>query len=551
MDTICNVCAEYYNKSTRTKIECSCGYMCCKQCMKIYILSLSDDAKCMSQPCSKVFDRQFLYKYIDRKFLDTTYKSHIEDILFVKATPSLEVIQKELSFTKIKAQYDKDIFITTCRITTLRLFFRHLEKLAKKINDKFRCPVIVDETICNTVLNKQLFCTKCKYSINDRFHKINEPLLDTLYDINKIRDIRDLYDRLEIDINDHNFHYSVLDTHLDVTMIKQLFKKIVPYILLDAISYHLDMNTDIFFNLNKERSKILNVSVFIRLCPNNMCNGFLNEMHICEICDCISCEHCREIKTNKHQCNPDILKSIELIKNDSKPCPGCKSLIHKIIGCPHMYCTKCKTYFDWNTLNILDKRNINNPEYFDEMRHGMQRNPYDILCGRELDYNFEDDLKKSIYTDINNTYISSVLTSVKYIKGIKIREFDIDLTNANNRLKRDYLLTVITKSVFKCKLQQNKKKTERCKDILDILVAFYNSMIELFHRLHHDAQLLHNVDNDIYITHTTHVKQENLLIEGFKTESLCVVDIANVALGTTAKLYNTTKYSIDQYFVFM
>jgi hypothetical protein len=91
-------------------------------------------------------------------------------------------------------------------------------------------------------------------------------------------------------------------------------------------------------------------------CPDNTCRGFVRE-EICNVCGKKSCMSCRNIiKADKiaHFCNPTDLATIIEIKKTSKPCPNCATLIHRTEGCNHMFCTNCRTHFDWVTLKILN-----------------------------------------------------------------------------------------------------------------------------------------------------------------------------------------------------
>lgn len=75
---------------------------------------------------------------------------------------------------------------------------------------------------------------------------------------------------------------------------------------------------------------------FVRKCPNGECHGFLSSALKCGLCECWVCSDCREVKgfsteeKDSHKCNKDIVESIKLLEQDSKPYPKCTSLIFKI-----------------------------------------------------------------------------------------------------------------------------------------------------------------------------------------------------------------------------
>ena len=103
-----------------------------------------------------------------------------------------------------------------------------------------------------------------------------------------------------------------------------------------------DLKTQIYNNDNN-RSELLHrgrvagqttpAVQFIRACPNNDCRGFLSTRYKCGVCGIKTCSHCLEIKKENHKCNEDDLKSAEVIRRDTKPCPSCGTCISKIEGC--------------------------------------------------------------------------------------------------------------------------------------------------------------------------------------------------------------------------
>ena len=106
-----------------------------------------------------------------------------------------------------------------------------------------------------------------------------------------------------------------------------------------------------------------------RSCSRPGCSGFLSTRWKCMVCELITCRQCGVSKNNpdSHECLPDDVASMELVRKDSKPCPKCSSMIYKISGCSQMYCVKCFTAFDWTTLRI-ERGRIHNPHYYEIQR---------------------------------------------------------------------------------------------------------------------------------------------------------------------------------------
>lgn len=102
-------------------------------------------------------------------------------------------------------------------------------------------------------------------------------------------------------------------------------------------------------------------------CPSPECRGYCNLHGECGTCKVLTCIKCKEIVLGndykKHACNEQVLASLKIISTESKPCPSCKVNIQKSHGCAHMYCTFCRTHFEWESLKILDKNQSTNFHY--------------------------------------------------------------------------------------------------------------------------------------------------------------------------------------------
>lgn len=113
-------------------------------------------------------------------------------------------------------------------------------------------------------------------------------------------------------------------------------------------------------------------------CPITECRGYISNKGECGSCKKEVCIKCREpLSDKKHKCDPNVLASLEMIEQQSKPCPKCKVGIEKSHGCAHMFCTFCRTHFDWNTLKIINQNQSTNFHYLNAP--SLQRS------GREAD----------------------------------------------------------------------------------------------------------------------------------------------------------------------
>ena len=126
---------------------------------------------------------------------------------------------------------------------------------------------------------------------------------------------------------------------------------------------------------------------FIMACPHETCRGFLSTNYKCGICEQYTCSKCMEVVGEHalleyHVCDENSVKSAELIKKETRPCPGCGERIYKIEGCDQMWCTTCHVAFSWST-GKRDTGQVHNPHFFEHVNQNghMIRNPGDQVCG--------------------------------------------------------------------------------------------------------------------------------------------------------------------------
>lgn len=148
--------------------------------------------------------------------------------------------------------------------------------------------------------------------------------------------------------------------------------------------YHSELNklTGMLYNLEKPKVSVLEIEKLVKddkkkkktnersiRCASDNCKGYIDKHNKCSLCNNLTCPKCLELRKSEHKCNPDTLKSVEAIANDSRPCPNCEVPIHRPFGCSQMFCINCKTFFNYETGQIYSHA-IENPEYNDFIRRG-------------------------------------------------------------------------------------------------------------------------------------------------------------------------------------
>lgn len=232
-------------------------------------------------------------------------------------------------------------------------------------------------------------------------------------------------------------------------------------------------------------------SSFIK-CPGEQCRGYVSQSTmICDICETKLCKECHEALDKGtpldksadldkadaldggHTCNPDTVETVKLIAKDSRNCPSCKTLIHKIDGCDQMFCTQCQTAFSWKTGEVSTGR-IHNPHYYEYLRQtgGIARELGDIPCGG---------LPPATREILGNRLYSVIHQRVSHIEFDEINRLRTDIHRENNQdLRIQYLNNYIDLETFKREIYRREKKQEKQREILTILTTFVTVCSDIF-----------------------------------------------------------------------
>ena len=238
----------------------------------------------------------------------------------------------------------------------------------------------------------------------------------------------------------------------------------------------IDLNTEIkeafreLLDLRKRVRVVTTEQKLTRKCPLDECKGFIDEDWYCGLCQNTFCEQCNELVGEGHICNPDSVKTMKLLKRDTKSCPKCGTMIHKIDGCAQMWCTSCHTAFDWRTGQIETGR-IHNPHFIEFKKKTMSSREHgDIPCGgtptfREL---------RSV--GASNKILSFAIIVYQCERDLMF----MDLQPADNlQLRISYMLNEMSEEYFKTELQRRDKLREKNRDIRNIYQMFVDTAGDL------------------------------------------------------------------------
>ena len=232
-------------------------------------------------------------------------------------------------------------------------------------------------------------------------------------------------------------------------------------------------------NINNKKEK-KEKCIYITKCPNLKCKGFINSKYTCELCDTKICKACFMLKEDNHVCNRDDIESADLIKKESKSCPGCYVPIFKLSGCNQMFCTNCNTVFNWVTLEI-DKGKVHNQHYFDyisSIRNSSEQIRIEnAACGNI------DDLYPRIIKYTRNTYIHNFYILINELHEEIIPIYRNNFKDKFEEYRIKYLSNSLSQLNWKKNLMKDTIHNEANNSYIEILEMYVTVSNDLIRKL--------------------------------------------------------------------
>ena len=207
---------------------------------------------------------------------------------------------------------------------------------------------------------------------------------------------------------------------------------------------------------------------FVRKCPDGECRGFLSTAWKCGLCSKWACPECHEIKGDErdaeHTCNPDNVATAKLLAKDSRPCPGCGTVITKIEGCDQMWCPQCHCAFSWRT-GQKETGVVHNPHFYEWQRKQnggvAPRVAGDVACGGIPAYH---DVRSRLL-GLGAKEIELVLNFhriVTHVQHVDIQRYHNVFNQLDNQdLRIQYLLGHLSSELMKVEVQKREKRREK------------------------------------------------------------------------------------------
>ena len=245
---------------------------------------------------------------------------------------------------------------------------------------------------------------------------------------------------------------------------------------LDTRSTELKLYIEKPENITKPK-EIKERSQFVHACPAEDCKGFLSTGWKCGLCKINVCSACQEIKLTNHVCNEDTVKTVALMKKDSRACPTCAAVIFKINGCNQIWCTQCHTAFDFKSGLIETK--IHNPHYYEWMRQTGQAIPRaigdnpgggncELLDVFTLIHNAG--LRIGRY-GINIYQLEETDRFRRHIEQVELPRYRVSV-DGNLDLRIKFMLNEINETTFKEIIQIREKKNQKNREYTQVITMY-------------------------------------------------------------------------------
>lgn len=233
---------------------------------------------------------------------------------------------------------------------------------------------------------------------------------------------------------------------------------------------------------------------FIHRCANADCKGFLSSAWKCNICSMHTCPECNLVKEAdiEHVCKQEDKDTMQLLRKECKKCPGCAQFIYKIDGCDQMWCVSCHTAFSWRSGQVVNGT-IHNPHYyqFQQQAGRTQRNIGDIPCGGLPTYRQMSHALYGLHTLPEYDFTMKIHRIAGHIEHVTMVPYNnITTERSNIDLRVRYMLNELSTDLFKSKIQQREKASQKKKDIALILNMFLTTCSDFFREMCHSKNFL-------------------------------------------------------------
>ena len=156
--SICDVCCEKFNLSTRKKVDCSyCPFNFCRSCCSEYLLNVPNDPQCMN--CKKPWSREFLATSFTQVWMNTDYKAKREELLYDRERSLMPATQPYVEKEAQKRNEEKTIKKYEKEREELNAEYHKVRNMKElSVSDRYKILEDIDINL-NYLATKAKWCT--------------------------------------------------------------------------------------------------------------------------------------------------------------------------------------------------------------------------------------------------------------------------------------------------------------------------------------------------------------------------------------------------------
>lgn len=418
----CDICLE---NSDYTYICQHCEVRCCDICLKKYI---NNHSHFLPIPCFNCKENLDLSQFENQPDFINEMKKIFNDQLKNIELEYNYLIPKFLNYISNKYEISKlfknVIIFDLYKLMYIKLYkwnYRNKKnKIKSEENDFYMFPILLKE-IYNYIENPLI----------ENYKKIKVLFKEKYYEKETIERLK-IHLSCQIEIKtEQKLLYSSID-----------FKKIYNWNKYN-IYPHNELTSFVeneLMNMNEKLQK--NIIQRCTECQKGIIfHDYKKDQYLCNICQSTFCQKClHKITSNEHQCDAKDLETSKYIFENTKPCPKCGTRIEKDVGCDSMYCTYCKTGFNWKNNEIITT-DFHNPHRIEDIKNKKNiPNLPEQLCSDFYILTFN--LRK-FEPYINTEKINDFKTIYNYSNKQSIKKYEEILMENKYKLLCQWLFIVL------------------------------------------------------------------------------------------------------------
>ena len=455
-----------------------CAQQYCSLCLQDFLLSTNDNPHCFYKSCKIGFLPEFLAQYLDPYFLRKTLPDHQKDVLLLREKALLPLSQEaadqrmtlkrmEEQLTEVNGQFeiietelnnwsDKQKVINDYKSHQTEENLAHLRALDSEICGR---PYVGEQQVYQEQMNQIASslgeCNDLMESLLTMSHEESSEPIDHLAKLlrqtrKQLRQVDQKRWPCERIISQQISR--VGNEHNELKNLMRVLKE--------------DMKA-----IKRSKNSPLNSRETIA-CASKDCRGFTQpngDHHHCHMCGQQTCSACCQSWTNDHRCDEHVLATIKLIRQTSTRCPGCGFRIHRIAGCPQMFCTECGTPFDYHTGRKLNG-SWHNPHRID----GARRSTNEIADLSDI--RTCETIYERVFPDrARDNYHRAIYNGVEHLQTQVLRRYRCNISSSLELQRVKYLTGEIDEKKWRSQIWSLERKNNRYREIRAVLTTLIHS----------------------------------------------------------------------------